>query len=325
VKQPILTRGRSRQSGLIDTISAGYAAVNRLPWLLLAPILLDLLLWFGPRLSPGALVAGALAVPGLDTEMDAASRQMLDESRQATIDVAGGANLLALLSVPIARAGVPSALALLGGGGLGGEQMLGSWPDALAVTLAALGAGLVWGGLYRAGMALQVRQESASLHRLAREGLIGAGRSALLIGLMLGVAVLAAIPAALLITVVGLLSPALASLLLVILAGLALWAEVYLFFAPDAIFVRRVGPLRAIRDSVVVVRRAFWSALGFIVLTTVILAGMAQVWLLLAGRGPGGMVLAILGNAYVASGLAAAAQVFYRDRLPAEARAAPGD
>ena len=47
-----LIRGGPRKSGVIDTISAGYAAINRQPWLLLAPILLDLLLWLGPRVSP---------------------------------------------------------------------------------------------------------------------------------------------------------------------------------------------------------------------------------------------------------------------------------
>ena len=52
------------------------------------------------------------------------------------------------------------------------------------------------------------------------------------------------------------------------------------------------------------------------VLTWLILAGMGRVWDLLASdlQSPYGVVLGILGNAYVASGLIAAGMVFYTQR-----------
>ncbi len=37
--------------GLIDTLSSGFKVVQRRPWLILPPILLDLWLWLGPRWS----------------------------------------------------------------------------------------------------------------------------------------------------------------------------------------------------------------------------------------------------------------------------------
>ncbi len=51
-------------------------------------------------------------------------------------------------------------------------------------------------------------------------------------------------------------------------------------------------------------------------LTWLILAGMSRVWDLLASnvQSPYGVVLGILGNAYVASGLIAAGMVFYTQR-----------
>ena len=100
-----------------------------------------------------------------------------------------------------------------------------------------------------------------------------------------------------------------------LLAGV-LFATVHLFFRVPAIFVSRAGPLAAIQRSVGLVRRHLWPSVALIILTWLILAGMSRVWDLLASnlQSPYGVVLVILGNAYVASGLIAAAMVFYLQR-----------
>jgi hypothetical protein len=100
-----------------------------------------------------------------------------------------------------------------------------------------------------------------------------------------------------------------------IVATIALAAQLYLFFAPDAIFVSRVGPIQAIRRSVAVVHSGVWSALTLAILITVILIGMSQVWIALAGQASWGLALGIVGNAYIASGLVAASMLFYRERM----------
>src|ERR1051325_876312 len=46
-------RGTSGPSGLIDTIQTGFNTTNRHRWLLLIPLVVDLLLWFGPQLTMG--------------------------------------------------------------------------------------------------------------------------------------------------------------------------------------------------------------------------------------------------------------------------------
>jgi hypothetical protein len=95
-----------------------------------------------------------------------------------------------------------------------------------------------------------------------------------------------------------------------------LFATIYLFFSVPAIFVSSAGPLQAIQRSVGTVRRHFWPSLALIMLTWLILAGMGRVWDLLASAVPApyGVLLGILGNAYVASGLIAAGMVFYLQR-----------
>jgi hypothetical protein len=67
---------------------------------------------------------------------------------------------------------------------------------------------------------------------------------------------------------------------------------------------------------VVLVRKHLWQSVALIVLTWLILAGMDRVWGYLASdlQSPYGIILGILGNAYVASGLIAAGMVFYTQR-----------
>src|ERR1041384_7064582 len=49
VHHPLTARREAPPTGVIETLSAGYAAVNRQPWVLLLPVLLNLFLWLGPR------------------------------------------------------------------------------------------------------------------------------------------------------------------------------------------------------------------------------------------------------------------------------------
>jgi hypothetical protein len=105
---------------------------------------------------------------------------------------------------------------------------------------------------------------------------------------------------------------------LLVLFGLAFGA-IHLFFAVDAIFISRVGPLLAIQRSVGLVRRHLWPSVALILLSLLIWAGMTRVWDVLSTslQFPYGIALSILGNAYVASGLIAAGMIFYTERVEA--------
>src|SRR5260370_30371878 len=57
---PLAARRQAQPTGVIETLSAGYTAVNRQLWVLLLPILLDVFLWFGPHVSFSPLVGPAV-------------------------------------------------------------------------------------------------------------------------------------------------------------------------------------------------------------------------------------------------------------------------
>ena len=325
---PLTARREAPPTGVIETLSAGFTAVNRQLWVLLLPVLLDLFLWLGPHVSYSPLV-GPVVVNATDWTRQVAlgprraSRgadvlNAFDETRQWLIARSDEVNgFEALTWGPLALPSVatlPSAsddLAFVSG-----------WADGLALLGASLALGILLGGWFYAGLA------AASTG--ARGGPLEAGRGApravldvlglvavlVLTGLLLGVPVL------LLIGFTAVVSPPVAVLGSLLLFAGGLFATVHLFFAVDAVFISRAGPLAAIQRSVGLVRRQLWPSVALILLTWLILAGMGRVWDLLANglQSPYGVGLAIIGNAYIASGLIAAGMIFYLERADAAQR-----
>lgn len=323
MREPSLARDAGRRtSGVIDTLSAGYGVVNRRVWILLIPVLLDLFLWLGPQVSVAPLLGQALTAWRAPATFSAEQARGLEEMRRGMLGVADELNLLWLLAPT--QVGVPSAAALFGG--RGSFQFVDSWGAALGVALGSVLIGLALGSVYYALLAQQVRDGATTPLAAFWHAYLGWRR---VIGLLLalsGLGALLGLPLAFVLASAALVSPALASFGVAFVLLALLWLQVYLFFAPHAIFVSEVGPLQAVRRSVTLVRAHFWPAVLLISLVWLILLGMSQVWVYLAGvGGTAGTLLGILGNAYVASGLVAAAMVFYWERAgTAPAPAGPG-
>jgi hypothetical protein len=111
-------------------------------------------------------------------------------------------------------------------------------------------------------------------------------------------------------------APALTALLVPLFAGFVLWILIYLVFTSAAVYVNRVPPLVAVRQSIQVVRSNFWSTLGLILLIVLIGSGLQTLWEELAVNLPGiGAAAAIVGHIYIASGLSAASMIYYKERF----------
>ncbi|MSQ33989.1 MAG: hypothetical protein EXR60_06210 [Dehalococcoidia bacterium] len=132
----------------------------------------------------------------------------------------------------------------------------------------------------------------------------------LLVGFLL---LLAGISLALLATILAAVAAPLTALVVFLATALALWALLYLSLADKALFLSRSSPAEAIRRSVLLVRGHFWPALGLFILVNLILQGTPLAWRLITGH-PVGALVAMLGNAYIGTGVMAGTLVFYRDR-----------
>lgn len=304
--------------GVIDTLQHGFSTVHRLPWVLGIPLAIDGLLWLGPRLSvtqlSGRLVdqlaAMARSVP------DAQSQLQGVEAQVALLRGAGESfNVLSLLAFGgfAMHSAVPSAA-----GGRGGTLELQSGPLALIAALGLALVGALMAAFWLGAIAQGVRGEPPSLARLVvaapRYWLAIVGFFAIALGIVVGVSLPLGLVAALAQIFAPVLGTFLALFLAVAFQLLAIWALLYLFFFADAVVVSEVGPIRAAGYSVRVVAANFWSTLGFIIITWVIMSGLDVIWRALA-QAPVGVALAILGNGYIESGLAAASMLFYRHRF----------
>jgi hypothetical protein len=285
--------------------------------------LLNLFLWLGPHVSYSPLVGRIVNTATEWTRQVAFGPRRVvrdpevidevDQTRQWLIARTDDVNGLAALAWgPLA---VPS-VASLPSASDDELAFVTGWTDGLVLLGACLALGLLLGGWFYAGLA-------AASARLGG-GPLAAGRgipkSVLdvlgLVGLLAVGALLLGLPVVLMIGFTAIVSPPVAVLGSLLLAAGVLFATVHLFFAVDAIFISGAGPLSAIQRSVVLVRQHLWPSVALILLTWLILAGMDRVWEFLATdlQSPIGVVLGILGNAYVASGLIAAGMIFYIQR-----------
>jgi hypothetical protein len=186
------------------------------------------------------------------------------------------------------------------------------------VALALELVGTLVGVVYLGVIAQQIRDGRLSLALLARR--VWRYWLSILGFFVLAIAVLCVISLIVGIAVglVAVVAPPVGSFLWLLVTALAQIAGVlfliYLFFLTDAIVVSEVGPIRAAVSSARVVANNFWSSVGFIGLVYVISLGMQIIWSALA-QNPIGTVIAIAGNAYIASGLAAASMLFYKNRV----------
>jgi hypothetical protein len=320
VQHPLTARREAPPTGVIETLSAGYAALNRQLWVLLLPVALNVFLWLGPHVSYAPLVDPAVTDATQWTRQVAFGQRrvvrnpdvlsQLEQTRQQVIahtDDVNGLDALTWGPLPL-----PSVQALPSSGA-DDPSFVTSWLDGGILLAACAALGLILGGWFYGGVALASSGVKGGPADAGRNVLRAVRNVLGLVAVQIGAAILLGLPLVLLIVFVALVSPAIAILGLALLLVGLLFAAVHLFFAVDAIFVSNAGPLSAIQRSVVLVRKHLWQSVALFVLTWLILAGMGRVWDVLASslQSPFGVLLGILGNAYVASGLIAAGMIFY--------------
>ena len=301
-----------RALGVIDSLSAGFGVVNQRPWLILLPVLLDLFFLFGPRVSVAPVVGRVLSQPAVERAIAARGDASFELTRGQVLGAADGFNLLSLLSPGLGS--VPSVVPLVGLG-TGQFTLIESAGTAVVMALSALVLGALLGSVFRAMIAQQISEGQLQVQRVPGEAVAAWLRVLGFALLVLSVGTVVVLGLAFLTALLTIFAGPLGTLTTALVVTLILWAQLYLYFAQDAIFISRVGPLVAIRRSAAVFRANTWASIGIAVLITIILLGMAQVWVMLAARASWGLALGIVGNAYIASGLVAASMLFYRERV----------
>lgn len=299
-----------RPPSLVDTFGTGFRVLNQSLVVLLVPLVLDLWLWLGPRVSVRPLVEwvrsfnpavwdqareqlGATAgAPSIDLRLAVQLEQQLRLWRPMYI-LEGASSALRPPNPAVWQIGTVLGLAAL--------------VLAINVVIALLTA------VYLVPLADAVRGSSRAGSR-ARH-IAGAWMALMgVLGLMLIFLLIVGVPLLALASLLAAVVPAIGYFLGSMLFALIVWAIFSTSFAYDAVVLNNANPVRAMYASLMVVRRYFWGALGFLLLKMFVLAGLGVIWQRLLGSMPG-LLVAMATSAYVGAGMAAAHLVFFRDRL----------
>lgn len=307
--------------GVIDSLSAGYRFLGRRVELLLVPIILDLLLWLGPRLSVAPLFGRFADFYRELAGTDGLPDDFSDMGTQVA-DLLAGAGESSNLLTNLAASGmlhVPSLVGTVNSLAQGGAAEIDSFVAAILLFFVLGAIGLLIGVFYLNQLVAVLPIGSgpkADAPPRILDNVVRQWRMVVLYVVLLFVAVLAVtVPVGLLMGLVSLFSPGLASLIALLLSGAAMVISIYLYFVTAAIVLDDLPALTAVRQSLAVVRSNFWATLGFILIYNVIALGFTLIIARLAETSVVGMVIAILANAYIGSGLTLALLVFYRTRI----------
>jgi hypothetical protein len=320
----------ARPLGVVAILRVGFEMVSRHIWLITLPILLDLLLWLGPRISTAPLNERFVDVLASQSVPDPTLARQMQQLGEVIREMGGRSNLLSLLSaLPILD--VPSLLARQATGMV---TPLGE-PRVLLVTsvLALLGwvvvlipAGPVLGFIYLNSLARRVRamgtdqdKESQTEETIDRDDRVKRGITKLLnmflfvAGLLMAVAVLLPLWSVAVGTVL-MIAPPIGFLAWMISVGLGGYLALHLMFVVHGVLLGERGLFRATVESFMLIQTQFPSVMGLVLLALVIYEGLGFIWSLPTSDS-WTLLIGIVGNGCIATGLTAATFVFYRERI----------
>jgi hypothetical protein len=305
--------------GIIDSISAGFRVVQRHPWLIILPLLVDIWLWLGPHLSISQIVE-LLLKTWPTAELPSDISQMVIASQEMLRDIGQQFNLFWLVSNSLTWFNVllPGLVAPARFAAAMQPQQVQLATVWIAAPL-ALAAGLGLGSAFIISVTAQMQPATGSAGFWLRRGLRVWGLTALyalaLSGMLLAVLMISSLGLSFLLLLAPSLATPLASLGVLLGGWVLIWFYLILYFVVAALAWDGATLRQAVWYSANVVGRNFWSTLGLIVLITVILGGFQFIWQRLAQIGPWLVIVCIAGNAFLLTGLTAARLVFFQDRL----------
>ena len=300
---------------VMPALVAGFNAVANHIQIILFPVALDILLWFGPHVRLKALVTPMLA-DFMRNLLQFSPPDMIEQVR-ATQDLWATAleryNLLSTLrTFPI---GITSLMGAKGPmstpfGPATIYEMPSVWL-ALVAWLLLIFLGLVGGSLYFNAVARLTAEprDAFDLQQVLHQIL----QTLILCVALYAMAVMLFIPLSLMLSVLAMISMMLAQVAMLLLTFLFLWLFLLpLFFTPHGIYAMKQNAPAALLTSARLVRSFLPGAGLFLLVVLSFSQGLDLLW-----RTPEDkswmLLVGVLGHAFTSTGLMAASFVYYRD------------
>ena len=316
------------QPSIVDILSDAYARLNRSAWIVVIPLLLNVVLWYGPTVSFAPLFTQSAQLlremqPDSAPESTGEVRQIRDQTI-LVLEELGSDDMRPILgwlnSVPYTiygfRAGGASAEAL-------GLPFVNAQPVKInpattfwvedvadfALSFAIVNIiGLILTAVYLQLLGTAVRT-TAPADGFVRRVLVTMGRLLLYALTMTAIGVVVLIPLSIFTFLLISLNPAFGAFVLLAGSAIWLWAGIYLGFTREFMVLNDYGPIQAIRASITLVRASFWRVLSLVSMVLIVVAGTGIIFAGMIGTTPG-LIGAIIVSAYLMSGLSLARMRF---------------
>lgn len=304
--------------GVMGALRAGFDAVSSHVWLIVLPLLLDVFLWLGPRFSVDGLVNPFFRLvfdQARTTLTSSTDLERFTDYQAAFNELLQRFNLLSLAGkLQTFPVGISSLLAqtMPAKTPLGSQNVvqINSIPGLLGLAFLFILLGWVVGGLYFrwvSGIAL------SEPNRVTMISISWAILQTLILSVIWGIGLMMfLIPMMVLLTILTLLSPVLASGVLLVMMFFSFWLIVPLFFTPHGIFVRQQNAFYSIFSSLKLARFTLPTSGLFVLSVFLLSTGLNYLWSVPTGDS-WMLLVGIAGHAFITTALLAASFVYYRD------------
>jgi hypothetical protein len=295
--------------GLIAALTAGFDAIANHISIIMLPFLLDLLLWLGPHLRMKVLLQPVMdelaggSVPLSPSLPDAASLQQIWTEFLSRFNLLGLLRTFPVGSTSLLSASMPDKTPL----GVPFTWEVSSFSGLFGSWFLLILSGWLLGSLYFfwiSDITLALGEKRALIHSI---------RHSLLLSITwLGLALLVGLPLLLVISLLLMINPTLAQLGIFIIMLMGIWVILPIYFSPHGIFIYKQNAFAAILQSLRMMRFTFPTSGIFLLGSLLISEGLNYLWRL-PPNDSWLTLVAIVGHAFISTGLLAASFIYYRD------------
>jgi len=300
---------------IIKSIRNGFDAITKHLVLLLFPIGLDLVLWFGPHLQIKSLIEGLIVEMNNVSElMPADFEEVMEAGQEIWMVAAERFNLL------IGLRSLPVGIFSLFTGILPVENPLGTplfW-DVTSLSTAVLTVvlvflvGLLLGGLYFSAVRQAALFDELKWHSIfqdwPRVSLQSGILSLIWIIFFMAILVVGSCAA----TGVTIFSVSLGQMVIILFGVISFWLIFPLIFSPHGIYSKGQKAWKSLMSSIRLTNLTFLKTSLFILLVLLLNQGLNMLWQV-PPENSWLMLISVIGHAFVTTGMLSASFVYYQD------------
>ena len=300
---------------VIKSIRNGFDAITKHLILLLFPVGLDLVLWFGPHLQIKSLIEGLIVEMNNVSELMPADFGEVMEAGQEIWMV--GAERINLL---IGLRSLPVGIFSLFSGILPVENPLGTpmfWDvtnlsAAVLIVLLVFLVGLMLGGLYfsavRQAALFDELKWRGIFHDWPRVSLQSGILSLIWIIFFMAILVVGSCAA----TGITIFSVSLGQMVIILFGVISFWLIFPLIFSPHGIYSKGQKAWKSLLSSIRLTNLTFLKTSLFIMLVLLLNQGLNMLWQV-PPENSWLMLISVIGHAFVTTGMLSASFVYYQD------------